>query len=190
MIRKLMTTLLSAVLLILPGLVSAQTDHFGKLDTMFADIGKVDDQNWTITISYFNDESVVGLSIPIKIDAGKNRIVADSAIYTGGRTEHFAFKGFRPDTAIQCVTLGLIANLGPTENKLPPGEGRLVTIFVSSLDDKPIEKLSVDTTTTNPNNSLMVIADRVQGGEQPDTIAMENRKKLEIRPAFVVRVPK
>ena len=116
--------------------------------------------------------------------AGLNRIVADSAIYTGGRVEHVAYKGFRPDTAIQCVTLGLLANLGPTQNTLTPGQGRLVTVFVSSLEDKPIEKLAVDTTTTHPNNSLMVIAAQVT--PKGDTIQIQEHIQREIRPHFVV----
>ena len=119
--------------------------------------------------------------------AGMNRIVADSAIYTGGRAETFDYKGMRADTAIQCVTLGMVANLGPTHKVLDVGNGRLVTIFVSSLDKKAIEKLDVDTTTTTPNNSLMIIADRVQGGNVPDTLPLTERKILEIRPAFVVK---
>jgi hypothetical protein len=116
--------------------------------------------------------------------AGLNRIVADSAIYTGGRVDHFAYKGFRADTAIQCVTLGLLANMGPSKNKLEPGQGRLVTVFVSSLEQKPIEKLVVDTTTTNPNNSLMVVAGMIT--PDGDTVAMADSKQRTIRPHFFV----
>ena len=105
--------------------------------------------------------------------------------------DNFTLKAFRPDTAIQCVTLGMVANLGPTKNSLLPGSGRLVTVFVSSLEDKPIEKLTVDTTTTHPNNSLMVVANRAVWGEHSlDTITVEKRKELEIRPYFIVRQAK
>jgi len=167
---------------------AAQTDPFGITDTLYADVERIDDGHWTVTISYTNDEAVVGLSVPIKLNAGKNRIVADSAVYEGGRVENFTYPGFRSDTAIQCVTLGMIANLGPTNKRLVPGNGRLVTVYVSSLEDKPITKLTVDTTTTYPNNSLMVIADSLQG-EPPDTIRVENSKR-EIIPAWVVRYPR
>lgn len=186
----LMRSCLVAVLLMVPAVVSAQIDQFGTTDTVYADVAKVNEMTWTITVSYTNDESVVGLSIPLKLSAGTNRIVADSAIYTGGRVENFAFKGFRPDTAIQCVTLGMIANMGPTRNRLMPGEGRLVTIFVSSLDGDPIVDLVVDTTTTNPNNSLMTVADDVQGEFSQDTIPVTQREKLEIHPAFLMRKTK
>jgi hypothetical protein len=179
------------VFLVLPVAGFAQIDNFGKLDTVYADIARIDDNNWSITISYFNDEVVEGLSVPLKMTAGVNRIVADSAVYTGGRVDNFTLKAFRPDTAIQCVTLGMVANLGPTKNSLPPGTGRLVTVFVSSLEDKAIEKLTVDTTTTHPNNSLMVVANRSVWGEHSlDTITVEKRKELEIRPHFLVRQAK
>lgn len=176
-----------SLILLLPAMALGQKDNFGALDTVYADVQKIDDLNWTVTVSYSNDQNVVGLSIPLKLSAVDNYLVADSAVYTGGRAEHFTFKGFRPDTSVQCVTLGLIANLGPTNKTMEPGKGRVVTVFVSSIDDKPIEALTVDTTTTHPHNTLMMVADRFQGGDYPDSIPMENRRILEIRPAFIVR---
>jgi len=176
------------VALILPVAASAQIDLFGKLDTVYVDVARVDDLTWTLTVSFTNDEVVEGLSVPLKLSAGTNRVIADSSIYTGGRVDHFTLKAARADTAIQCITLGMVANLGPTNNSLPVGSGRLVTVFVSSLDKKPIEKLQVDTTTTHPNNSLMVVANRSNWGEHSlDTITVEKRQELEILPAFVVR---
>lgn len=182
--------LFAFALMVLPAIASAQVDQFGFVDTVYAELSKIDDFNWSITVKYTNDENVIGMSVPFKLSSGTNRIVGDSAIYTGGRVEHWTVKTFRPDTSIQCVTMGMIANLGPTNKTLDPGKGRLVTIFVSSLDNKPIESLYVDTTTTSPNNSLMIIADRFQTGEKPDTIPLNDRQKLEIRPHFVVIQPK
>lgn len=177
----------TAVVLLVPLFVSAQVDHFGNIDTVYADLAKIDAYNWTITVSYTNDEPVAGLSIPFKMTAGLNRIVADSAVYTGGRVEKFALKAFRADTAIQCAMLGMVANLGPTNNVLPVGKGRLVTVFVSSLDNKPIEKLAVDTTTMQPNNSLMVVADRIELNKLGDSILPQENEKLQIIPVFVTR---
>ncbi len=183
----LMTVICAVTALLTPMFASAQVDHFGVVDTIYADVAKLDDFNWTITVSYTNDQSVVGLSVPLKMTAGLNRIIADSAVYTGGRVEKFSYKGFRADTAIQCVMLGMIANLGPTQNILPSGNGRLVTVFVSSVENKPIEKLVVDTATLHPNNSLLVIADRSQLEPEADTVPVHMSKKLEIIPAFVAR---
>ena len=179
--------LIALSFLMIPMMVSAQVDNYGTTDTLYAELAKINDFNWSITISYTNDEQVVAFAIPLKMTAGPIRIVADSTIYTGGRAENFAFKTARADTAIQCVTLGMLANMGPTHNFLATGSGRLATIFVSALDKQPIEKLVIDTTTTNPNNSLMVIADKIQGA---DTSSFEDMELQKLLPAFVVKYSK
>ncbi len=176
-------------LFLMPTLAEAQVkappDRFGAPDTVFAEVARIDDHTFSITISYFNDENVVGIAVPIKMSAGLRKIVADSALYTGGRVQEWSYRGFRPDTAIQCVTLGMIANMGPTERRLTPGYGRLVTVFVSSLDEEPIEEFSIDTTTTSPGNYLMSIVDMYQG-TPPDTTRIDFEERQMI-PAWVVR---
>ena len=167
----------------------AQVDKFGKVDTLYIDVERANPSHYVMTVSYTNDQPVAGLSIPLQMTGGKVPIVADSAVYTGGRVDNFAFKGFRPDTAIQCVTLGMIADLTGTKKILEPGAGRLVTVFVSSLDNRPLEKFLVDTTTTNPDNSLMIIADRSLLGPADSTLA-KREKDLQIVPALVIREPK
>jgi len=169
-------------LLALPTLTCAQTDAFGAPDTVYAEVAKVDNGTWTITVSCFNDEPLVGISVPIKMAAGMNKIVADSAVYTGGRVveANFNTARYRADTAIQCVTLGMLANIGPTDNQLAPGKGRLATIYVSSIEDKPIESLTIDTTTTDRNTLMMIAHD-----SQVASVAVDSNttphKKFEMR---------
>jgi hypothetical protein len=181
-------TIITLVLL-LPIVALGQKDAFGKPDSLFADLSRVDDYNWKIDISFVNDEWVEALSIPLRLMAGKTRVRGDSAIFTGGRIEKFDYKGFRADTAIQCVTLGLVANLGPNQKSLPPGRGRIVTIFVSSPDKEPIKDMTVDTTFTRPNNKLLVIVKRIQPGEPPDTIGLDRETEKQIIPVWVVTKP-
>jgi len=174
------------LLLALPIAGGAQEDPHGIPDTAYADVSRIDDYNFSITVSYTNDAAVVGLTVPLKMTAGLNRIVADSCSYTGGRVEDWAFKGFRPDTAIQCVLLGMVANLGPTSRRLEPGDGRLATIFVSSIEGKKMDTLIVDTATVPPNaQQLLTIADHMQG-TPPDTSRIDI-DKMRIVPAFKVR---
>lgn len=184
------TLLCLLVIAAMPVLAWSQTDRFGATDTVYADVAKLDNANWTVTISYFNDQNVVGLAVPFKMDAGNNKIVADSAVYTGGRiaAAEWTYPGFRPDTAIQCVTLGMMANVGPTNHKLTPGNGRLVTVYISSLEDQPIEKLTIDSTQTAPGNRLMTIVDRIQG-EPPDAVELDPADR-SFTPAWVVRYQK
>jgi hypothetical protein len=179
-----------ALVLMLPVVALGQTDAFGKQDSLFADLSKVDDNNWKIDISFVNDEWVEALSIPLQLMGDDTRLRADSAIFTGSRIEKFDYKGFRADTALQCVTLGLVANLGPNQKSLPPGTGRIVTIFVSSPDNEPIKDMSVDTTFTRPNNKLLVIVKRIQPGEPPDTIGLDREGEKQIIPVWVVTKPK
>lgn len=176
---------IATCLLLAPIISSAQSDPFGAVDTVFAEIERIDDFNYSITISYFNDEDVVGIVVPFKMKAGTNKIVADSAIYAGGRVEHWNRLGFRPDTAIQCVTLGMIATLGPKRIKLGPGFGRLVTVFVSSHENQKIEGLTIDTTTTHPDNYLMMVAGLVQG-DPPDTVRIDPTNRT-VNPVWVIR---
>jgi hypothetical protein len=186
--KTVLTAVICAVAVsMIPVVAMAQTDHIGKPDTIYADIAKIDDNNWSVTVSYTNDESVVGLSVPLKLDAGTTKILADSAVYTGGRVEEFAYKGFRPDTAVQAVLLGMIATLSSASVVLPAGSGRLVTVFVSSQDGKAIEKLYVDTTTLYPSNSLLVVADHTELTVEGDSVPPQLDKRREIIPVFVAR---
>jgi hypothetical protein len=173
---------------LLPTAILAQDDDFGKTDTIYADIAFINELTATVTISMTNDENLVGLQIPFKMDAGLNKIVADSGVYAGGRVADakWAYLGFRPDTAIQCVLLGMIADIGPTSHRLLPGRGRIATVFISSVEGKKIEKLAIDTTTVGRGVSLMAVADTFQGN---DTLKIDMIAR-QIKPVWVVRYPK
>jgi hypothetical protein len=178
-----------ACLALLPALAHSQPqpDPYGVPDTLYAEITRIDDNNMSITLSYFNDEDIVGLQIPFKMAAGDNQIVADSAVFTGGRLAEAKWTElrFRPDTAIQCVTLGLMANIGPSNYTLPPGRGRIATVFVSSLEQEPIDDLSIDTTTTSPGLYLMAITNLVIGkGADTTRLSIQER---QIIPQWVVK---
>jgi len=186
--RVTATIFILAFIILLPATMWAQVDSLGKIDTLYADIAKINETNWSVTFSFANDEPIIGLTLPFKMTSGLNRIVADSIVYTPGKVDNFAYKNLKVDTAIQCATIALIANLSPTNIKLAPYCGPFATVYISSLEDKPIEKLNIDTTTTHPNNSLMAIADQLTG-TPPDTVRVAF-SKTTIIPVFVIREPK
>jgi hypothetical protein len=188
MTRYAQVLLLALMVGVLASAASAQPDKLGKPDTLFAEIGRLDVSHWTITLSLTNDESVRAFSVPLRMTAGLNKIVADSAVFAGGRAADFAQKWFRADTAIQCVLVAGVASVAGPRKRLAPGTGRFVTIYVSSLEKKPIDKLDVDTTTVNPSNSLQMMADSIQG-TPPDTTKVPQADCLFV-PAFVVRKAK
>jgi len=160
-----------AVMILFSASLTAQIDKFGIVDTLYAETYQIDDKNWAVNISLVNDEEILALSLPFKFTSGKNPIVVDSTIFKGGVVEDFRVKYARVDTATQCVTIGLINDIGVSIPPIPPGRGRIATIFVSSLKDMSINTLQVDTTTTPPGNDLQLV--------KPPT--------EQVVPAFVVK---
>lgn len=151
-------------------------DPIGDLDTLFTEITRTGPRDWTVNVSYFSDIDLFALSIPLKYRAGLTQVVIDSTVFTGGSADHFRIKMARPDTAIQCLTIGLIAALNPNAETLPAGKGRLATVFLHALGDKEAPALIVDTTTTYPENTLMF----VKNSKPPEN------KQTKIYPAYVV----
>ncbi|HSG98923.1 MAG TPA: hypothetical protein VLB27_02670 [candidate division Zixibacteria bacterium] len=149
-------------------------DPEGARDTLYTEITRIGPNDWSINVSYFTDVEVFAASVPLKFTAGLRRVVVDSTIFTGGAAEHFQVKTARPDTAIQCVTIGLIAALSPNGKPLAPGKGRLGTVFLHAQGDGAAPALVVDTTTTHPENSLMFVKQN-----------WTTNKQTKIYPAYV-----
>lgn len=161
---------------------------FGKNDTVYVDLTEIKPGQWSLGINYSNKHPLQAVSVPLKYNAGLAKLIADSAVFAGGRAEAWAFKGFRCDTAIQVVTLGMIANLGQnTKNTLNAGSGRLVTVFLHAADGKP-GPLVIDTCTSYPNNTLQAVGDfsnlNLKEGE---AITADMVTKLTITPSFIIR---
>lgn len=132
-------------------------DPIGERDTLFVEINRLSDRSWSVNVSYFSDIELFGLSIPLRFTAGLDKVLIDSTIFTGGKAEHFEYKVARPDSAIQCLTIGLIAAFNPYAKPLEAGTGRLATVFLHAEGEGAAPPLVVDTTTTAPSNSLMYI---------------------------------
>ena len=159
-------------MMLLSGGLYAQIDDNGAIDTMYLEPYQIDAKNWAVNVSLFNDEEIIAISLPVIFSAGKTKIVADSTIFKGGRADHFRVKTARVDTATQCLTIGMIWDLGVSVPPMDPGTGRIATIFISALDGGDItEPLKIDTTTTHPSNSLQMVMPSVK----------------EVVPALVVR---
>jgi hypothetical protein len=181
------TALLTLVISILALSIMAQVDDkFGAIDTIFAEPYQINARNWAINVSMFNDEEIVAISVPLTFSAGTNRVVADSTIFAGGRAEQFRVKYAVPDTASQTLTIGLLADIGVSVPPIAPGKGRIATIFISSLDAKDIVTLKVDSTTTPPSNSLLLVKPPAEsitpyflvkkGATEPKTAVKEEKK--------------
>ena len=170
--------------------MAQQDDKFGAMDTIVVEPYQINARNWGINVSMVNDEDIIAISVPLTFSMAKNRLVADSTIFAGGRAESFRVKFARPDTSTQCVTIGLIADVGISVPPIPAGKGRIATIFVSSMDKKDIDGMKVDTTTTPPGNSLLLVTPpsegivpalviKAAGKEPPKEEAKPEEKKTE-----------
>jgi hypothetical protein len=157
MISRKTALLTLAISLLAISIMAQVDDKFGAIDTVYAEPYQINARNWAINVSMFNDEEIVAISIPLTFSAGTNRVVADSTVFEGGRAEQFRVKYAVPDTASQTLTIGLLADLGLSVPPIPPGKGRIATIFISSIDQKDITSLKVDSTTTPPSNSLLLV---------------------------------
>ncbi|MCP4703025.1 MAG: hypothetical protein GY865_00320 [candidate division Zixibacteria bacterium] len=170
-------------MMLLTGSLYAQIDNAGALDTMYLEPYQIDAKNWAVNISLFNDEEVLAISVPMLLKSGNTKLVADSTIFKGGRADHFRVKTARADTAAQCVTIGLIWDLGVSVPPMSPGTGRIATVFISALDGSDFaEPLKIDTTTTAPSNSLQMV---IPSPEKEGNPAEEVVPFLIIKPAEV-----
>ncbi len=131
--RKLI--ILTAIfILAISGAAYSQSDAFGSADTIYAETYRIDDNNWGVNVSMFNDEEIMALSIPFIFTSGKTKVIADSTVFIGGIAEAFRIKQSRVDTMRQCLTIGPISDIGVSVPPIQPGKGRIATIFVSAFE--------------------------------------------------------
>ena len=149
--------LVIAISLLFSCSLMAQDDKFGAVDTLYLEYYQIDAKNWAVNISLFNDEEIMALSVPITFSSGKTKVVADSTSFIGGIVEAFRVKQARVDTSTQCLTLGLINDVGVSVPPIQPGKGRIATVFISALDGSELKTFDVDSTTTPPGNTLQLV---------------------------------
>ncbi len=137
-------------------------DALGERDTLVVNVESIGESSWKVDVSCFNDEDLFGLSIPLKFTSGLRKVYIDSTIFTGGRVDHFQVKFARADSAIQRLTIGLIAALSPNAKILEPGDGSIATVYLHAEGQG--KGLLVDTTTTAPQNSLLFIYSDMKDG--------------------------
>lgn len=164
MSRKKLLISAIAILLLMSGNLLAQDDKYGEVDTLYAVSYPTEDgKTWAVDVSMFNDDSIMALSVPLTFSDGKNRVVVSSWSFEGTVVQDFRVKHVRVDTSTQCVTIGLINDVGVSVPPVPPGKGLIAKLFITSLDDKKIKSLKVDTTTTPPSNNLQFVKPPTEG---------------------------
>jgi hypothetical protein len=162
MSMKLFTTLLTAGCLLMVPAVWAQTDPIGKVDTVTLNVEALAAGKWMVSAHVWHDEPLAAIDIPIKYSAGMAKLFIDSVSFKGTRMENFAQKYSPVDTAGQVMHFGGLAYMGPDKPPLAPGSGEVARVYISAKGGKEPGAFAIDTTTAQPNSSLMLVDEKAK----------------------------
>lgn len=154
---RIYTIFLAIGLILTAGIVSAQSDPIGQVDTVTLYIENLSENKWKLTAHVFNDEELAALEIPLKFTAGIAKLFVDSVSFTGSRIDFFEMKNSRVDTTSQTMKFGGIAYISPNKPPLAAGNGEVGTVYFSVRDKRKPGPFAVDTTTFPPNSTLLLV---------------------------------
>ena len=154
---KLFTAILTAGLVMASGIVFAQADPIGAVDTVTLYVETLAEGKWKISAHVFNDENIAGIDIPIKYTAGIAKLKVDSVSFIGTRMENFDMKSTPIDTAGQMMRFGGLAYMSPNKPPMKPGNGEIARIYISTIGGKKPGPFAVDTTTFPPAVKMMLV---------------------------------
>lgn len=178
--RKL-TVVIGAVLL-MAGSAAAQgqpsateEDPSSKYDTVLVSVHKAPGENqFRLDVWVVNVDPVSGMPTPLKVTAGKAKLMYDSVSYDDGRVGYFQLKVANADTLNQTVLFGLIADLSGSKPPMAPGRGRAFSFFCTADSAIDAQDVVVTAVVLPPANKLEFnVMDEV------------NRQVISVKPTFV-----
>jgi len=142
--------------------ISARDDPFGIPDTLT--IGSIEaepNSSLSIPVFLFNDEQLMGMTIPLKLTGNITDITCDSIIFNPNRTENLDFVNALIDNDNKSFLLGIIPSLDSSQIHFEPDTGLLCEIFITIGDvwDSEIETLT--TAQLPPFNTLKFVGDSI-----------------------------
>jgi|GEM_PF-667660 len=142
----------------------AQKDRFGKPDTCRIVVFQDEKTNQvTASVSVFNDEDLIAMTLPFRYGNGKSPIRCDSVKFSNTRTEYFQTKTVNRDTVRQTLLIGLIADWSGTKPPLKKGDGEVARIYFTVHKGKKFQDFYMDTTLIKPFNLLKFVTPDVKG---------------------------
>ena len=142
----------------------AQNDHFGKPDTCRIVVSQDKKSSQvTASVSVFNDEDVVAMTLPFRYGNGKTPIRCDSIIFRKTRTDYFSLQSENIDTLRQTVLLGLIADISGTKPPMKKGDGEVARMYFTITKNEKFQDFFMDTTLIKPFNVLKFVTPDVKG---------------------------
>lgn len=168
-------TMILTTIFLAPSFVFAQIDPFGKTDTCRI-VTFQDEKNSKVmaSVSIFNDEELVGITLPFRYGTGNIPIRCDSVRFRETRVEHFEIKTQRVDTVNQTVLIGLLPDLGGQNDPLKKGNGEVARIYFTLKEGAKFQDFFMDTTLIKPFNRLKFVTPKVKGIYP----AFDNKKAL------------
>jgi len=142
----------------------AQKDAFGKPDTCRIVVFQDEKTNQVMaSVSVFNDEDLAAMTLPFRYGNGKTPIKCDSIKFRKTRCEYFDTKTYSVDTLRQTVLTGLIADMSGNKPPLKKGDGEVMRLYFTVLQNKKFQDFFVDTTWIKPFNLLKFVTPKVKG---------------------------
>jgi hypothetical protein len=168
--RGFALTMILALMFMFSSFAFAQRDPFGKPDTCriitFQDEKKNPPQDTEVvvmaSVSVFNDEELVGMTLPFSFGNGKTPIRCDSVKFNKTRVEYFQMKTQFVDTVKQTVLLGLLPDLAGQEPPLGKGDGEVARIYFTLKKGAKFQDFFLDTTLIRPSNRLKFVTPAVK----------------------------
>lgn len=168
-------TMISVLIFLFSSFASAQQDPFGKPDTCRIVISQDEKKNLVMaSVSIFNDEELMALTLPFRYGNGNTPIRCDSIKYTKTRVEYFETKTKLVDTTKQTILIGLLPDLFGKNPPLEKGDGEVVRIYFTLKAGAKFQDFFMDTTFIRPFNTLKFVTSQVKGIYP----AFDNKKAL------------
>jgi hypothetical protein len=158
-----LTILINSLLFcVLFSLAIAQDDPFGIPDTLtVASIEASPNSSFSIPVSLFNDEHLMGMTIPLKLMGDLAGITCDSVIFNPDRIANLDFVNTYIDNENKSFLLGIIPSLDSNQIFFEPDSGLLCEIFITVGDVWASDIETLTTAQLPPFNTLKFAGDSI-----------------------------
>ena len=174
---------ISLCVLIMGGGTWAQQDPFGVPDTVRLGSAQVQPySSFSIPIYLYNDEPLMGITIPLAITPDAENLTVDSVVFNLDRFANCQYLNALIDTTSASILLGIIPSLDSTVLFLEPGQELLADIYISygSLPGG-----SIDTVVSRdllPFNALKFVGENITPFEPSFVVGI-----IELEPTAVLQ---
>jgi len=143
-------------------IIRARDDPFGIPDTLT--IGSIEaepNSSLSIPVFLFNDEQLMGMTVPLKLTGDLTNITCDSIIFNPNRTDNLDFVNALIDNDNKSFLLGIIPSLDSSQIHFEPDTGLLCEIFITIGDVWESEIETLTTAQLPPFNTLKFVGDSI-----------------------------